>query len=609
MTDLQTPLWNLDTIYSGFKNEDYLKALEDFDNNFTNLKNIFLIAKDTSFNQNDFFYWLLTVLPQWNYFAASFESLSAYAYCTYSVETTNTEYLNNLSNIEKKSLLINELQIYFSDIITKNKDFLHSFCTTFPQYQNYQYIFENIIQEKQHEMSLPEENLAIDMQRTAGDAWSRLHEQIISNLVDNQTNKTFNQLRNEAYSESREVRQTAYKKELNLLEQNKIALAACLNNIKGETLTLNKRRQWQTPIQRACFSSRLSEKTLNALISAIEQSLPFWRDYLNTKAQILNIDKCAFYDLFAPLTPNESSSTKKNNSPEKTWSFKEAKEYIIQKISAFSDDFGNFVKMAFENNWIDAKVRQGKVGGAYCQDFPLQKESRVLSNFTGTFSDITTLAHELGHAFHHWCIKDLDYSLTQYPMTLAETASIFAETILMKDAIENSSGFEKAKLIEMHLQDSCQVLVDILSRFYFEKSVFDCRQTSELSSDDFCSLMLNAQEKTYGSGLSDEKHPYIWAVKSHYYSPHLDFYNFPYAFGLLFATALFNQYQKAKNQNIDFAPIYKSILQNTGSFSCEEVCKKAGFDIENIDFWLSGIESFKLELDELKNYANSLKNN
>ncbi|NLL99883.1 MAG: M3 family oligoendopeptidase [Treponema sp.] len=594
MENLKTPFWNLDTIYSGFQGDDYKAALKNLDEICEKLKTVFLDAKETCFSEKEFFSWLDKNLKVWNKLGALYESLSAFCYCTYSVDTTNTEFLNALNHIEKKYLVVNELDIYWGDILLKNEKYIERIPSHFPQYANYDYIFRKQIEFKKHEMSLIEENLAKDLQSTGGDAWSRLQQQLISNLIDEETGKTFNQLRNEAYAQEREVRKTAYEKELFLLKQNEIAFAACLNNIKGETICLNKRRSWDSALDRSCFASRLNAKTLSALIGAIENSLPFWQDYLHTKARIMNLEKCAFYDLFAPL-PSKKSETY----TEKIWTFPEACKYIIEKFSAFSLDMGNFAKMAFDENWIDATVRKGKVGGAYCQDFPLQKVSRVLSNFTGTFSDITTLAHELGHAYHHWCIKELDYSLTKYPMTLAETASIFAETILIKDAINNATGYEKAKLIEMHLSDSCQVLVDILSRFYFERSVFEERKTTELSAEDFCRLMIDAQNKTYGEGLSEEKHPFIWAVKVHYYSPHLDFYNFPYAFGLLFATALFSRYQKEKS---DFANTYVDILRNTGSFSCEDICKKAGFDIENQDFWQSGIETFFEELKELKEY-------
>ena len=450
-------------------------------------------------------------------------------------------------------------------------------------------------------MERKEESIANDLQRFGGDAWSKLHEQIISNLVDKETGKTFNQLRNDAYSPDRNTRKESYYKEIALLEQNQIAISSALNNIKGATISLNKKRNWgdgfEGAINRSLFSSRLSRKSLDALISAIEDSIPMWQEYLFEKAKALNLkdekgnsEKCSFYDIFAPLITESSDK-------EKDWTYQEAKEFIINKFSEFSSHMGDFVKTAFEENWVDAEIRKGKVGGAFCIDFPLQKVSRVLTNFSGTTSDILTLAHELGHAYHHFCIKDLDYNLCSYPMTLAETASIFSETMVTNSMLKTANLSEKINLLEMHLSDSCQTLLDILSRFYFEKSVFEERENKELVAEDFCRLMNDAQNKTYGNSLTETKHPYLWAVKTHYYSPSLDFYNFPYSFGQLFALGLYSQYKESPKE---FPSQYQELLKNTGSMTCEEVCKLAGFDITTKDFWISGIKELKLEFEEWK---------
>ena len=452
-------------------------------------------------------------------------------------------------------------------------------------------------------MEAKEEALANDLQRFGGDAWSKLHEQIISNMIDKETGKTFNQLRNDAYSPDRNLRKESYYKEIALLEQNQIAISSALNNIKGATNSLNKKRNWgeseNGAINRSLFSSRLSRKSLDSLISAMEEAIPMWQEYLLEKANILNLkdengnpEKCSFYDIFAPIEFETSTEESTSN-----WTYNEAKEFITNEFYKFSSDMGDFVKKAFEENWIDAEIRKGKVGGAFCIDFPLQKVSRVLTNFSGTTSDVITLVHELGHAYHHHCIKELDYNLSSYPMTLAETASIFAETMVTNSMLKSASNLEKVKLIEMHLSDSCQTLLDILSRFYFEKSVFEQRKDKELGAEDFCQLMLDAQNKTYGNSLTDVKHPYLWAVKTHYYSPELDFYNYPYAFGQLFSLGLYSQY---KNNPQEFPKKYQKLLQNTGMMSCEEVCKLAGFDITTKEFWLSGIKEIQKEFEKWK---------
>lgn len=621
MKNNDVPNWNLDSIYKGIDSDEYKKALKDYSSYMEELEQHLKIAEEqTNKKDIDFPSWLDKYLTLFIKFNDLETTLGAYAYIIYSTDTTNTDYLNNMSTIDEMGLRSGQISIRFNSILSKNKESLKNFYKIFPKYCDYEYILGRVIEDTEHQMSAAEENLASDLQRTGGNAWSRLHEQLISNMHD-ENGKTFNELRNDAYSADAKLRKSSWKKEVNLLQQNEIAFAASLNNLKGETVTLNKRRNWNEAIDRAIFSSKLNKETLNALICAIEESLPIWRDYLQTKAMILrkynstesktsgieNHKGIAFYDLFAPLC-NDCSSDK-NSLLSKDYTFEEAKEYILKEYYSFSKDMGDFAKQAFEKNWIDAKVHAGKVGGAYDQDFAKGHQSRILSNFTGAFSDIVTLAHELGHAYHFSCMKDKESIFYNYPMTLAETASTFAETIVKQDAIKSSVGSDKINLIELDLQDTCQVLVDILCRFYFEQSVFEQRQKGELCSEDFCRLMREAQEKSYGNGLNDEessdgkfleRHEYMWAVKSHYYSTDLDFYNFPYAFGQLFAAAL---YEKAKKEGPSFAKTYADLLSETGSMSCEDLCKKAGFDITKKEFWLSGIKMYCDELRILKENA------
>lgn len=598
------PQWDLTKIWQSF-------SCTVYQNSLTELKNLLQqIEHHLQFYLNDFNFFLKTYLDLDNQIGSLFESLYAYSYSVYATDTTNSESLNNMAMLEEIQISIADYQLCFRQILLNKPSDLEEFFIQNNTYQKYRFVLEEEIKLSKHQMERIEESIANDLQRFGGDAWSKLHEQIISNMVDKDTGKTFNQLRNDAYSADRNLRKDSYYKEIALLKQNEIAISSALNNIKGATISLNKKRNWgegfEGAINRSLFSSRLSRKSLDALIGAIEDSIPIWQEYLIEKAKSLNLkdekgnfEKCSFYDIFAPLVLQDSNK-------EKIWTYQEAKEFIIEKFSEFSSHMGDFVKIAFEENWIDAEIRKGKVGGAFCIDFPLQKVSRVLTNFSGSTSDILTLAHELGHAYHHYCIKELDYNLCSYPMTLAETASIFAETMVTNSMLKTASNSEKIKLLEMHLSDSCQTLLDILSRFYFEKSVFEQRENNELGAEDFCRLMNEAQNKTYGDSLTETKHPYLWAVKTHYYSPNLDFYNFPYAFGQLFALGLYSQY---KNNPNGFPLQYQELLKNTGSMTCEEVCKSAGFDITTKDFWLSGVKELKAELEEWKNCLSLAKGN
>ena len=600
-----TPRWNLDSLFSSIDSPEYKNALAEFTAGMENLESLLESARTfiKSAGENfDFPVWLKGFLEADEAVSSLGGTLNAYAYIIYSVDTTNTAFLNNITEVDNLMLRYRQIDLGFKSVLLANSGRLEDFYTRFPEFTEYRYILNETLEETKHQMSAAEENLAGELQQTGGDAWDRLHEQLISNLKDEETGKTFNELRNDAYSADAKTRKLAYQKEITLLKQNEIAFAACLANLKGETLALNRRRKWQKPLDRSLASARLSQKTLDALINAIEESLPMWREYFKLKADFLHkngltesTDKSAlaFYDLFAPM----SLGTENGGLLSKSWTFDEARDYIIERYNSFSPDMGAFAKKAFAENWIDAEVRAGKVGGAYDEDFPLGHQSRIMTNFTGAFSDIITLAHELGHAYHFSCMKGKPAAFFSYPMTLAETASTFAETIVKQDMISKCTESEKIQILDLDLQDVSQVLVDILCRFYFEKSVFEEREKGELNASDFCRLMRDAQEKSYGSGLNSERHEYMWAVKSHYYSTGLDFYNFPYAFGQLFAAGLYARYQK---ESASFAKTYAELLSNTGNMSCEDLCAKAGFDITKKDFWQSGIEMYAKEVAELK---------
>ncbi len=595
----EIPVWNLDTLFKDIKRSEYKKALEDYESCMNGIDSLLSAAQKLSEQvgeQFDFEKWLDSFLTEYNREMHFAKTLGAYAYIIYSTDTINPDFLNNMTAVDKMSIRVSQQQIAFSRLLALHKDKLESFYKNNPQYEEYKFLLNEIIEDTKHQMSPEEEKLASDMNQTGGSAWGMLQEQIISNL-QNKNGKTFNEIRNDAYDANPAVRKEAWQTELELLSQNRIAIAAALNNLKGQTLLLNRRRNWNTALDRALFASRLSRASLDSLIGAIEDSLPMWRTYFTAKASYLRKTGAtksetagtkenpgiAFYDLFAPL-----------GTMQKEWTFSEAREYILKEYYSFSKDMGDFAEKAFASGWIDAKVRTGKVGGAYDEDFPMGHQSRILSNFTGAFSDIITLAHELGHAYHFSCMKEKPALFFDYPMTLAETASTFAETIVKQDMIANSSASDKLQILDLDLQDASQVLVDILCRFYFERSVFEERNETELTADDFCRLMKDAQEKSYGSGLNSERHEYMWAVKSHYYSTDLDFYNFPYAFGQLFAASL---YMQSRKEGASFAKTYSTLLSHTGSMSCEDLCRLAGFDISKKEFWKKGIDMYAKEIE------------
>jgi len=322
------------------------------------------------------------------------------------------------------------------------------------------------------------------------------------------------------------------------------------------------------------------------MITAIYEYLPHFRRYLKKKAELLgHKNGLPFYDLFAPM-----------GSSSKTYTADEAHELLVKVFNEVNPEMGAFIDHAFENRWIDMYPKEGKSGGAFCAGFYDKKLSRILTNFVGSFSDVSTLAHELGHAWHNKCMESVPQLLAGAPMPLAETASIFNETLLSHVVLKDADQETRFSLIENSLMESTQTIVDILSRFLFEKAVFEARKTHIPTAEELNQMMLDAQAEAYGDGLDPEcRHPGMWICKSHYYSVGLHFYNFPYAFGHLFGLGVFGKYLK---EGASFLPKYNALLASCGSAKVYDVAKSVDIDLHSVDYWRSALEVIKKDVDE-----------
>jgi oligoendopeptidase F len=287
--------------------------------------------------------------------------------------------------------------------------------------------------------------------------------------------------------------------------------------------------------------------------------------------------------MFAPVSSNEN-----------VWEYEDAAAFIIKQFGTFSPRLSDFAARAFREHWIDAEPREGKVDGAYCT--PLRKgESRVFANYKASFDGVSTLAHELGHGYHNLNLAQCTMLQRSTPMTLAETASIFCETIIRNAALQNAGRQEQIAILEASLQGACQVVIDITSRFLFEQRLFGQRTQRELSIDELNNLMLEAQRETYGDGL-DEKalHPYMWAMKPHYYSSRLSFYNYPYMFGLLFGLGLYARY---KEDGEKFKSGYDELLSRTGLADAATLAQQFGINIRSVDFWRASFDIIRQDIE------------
>lgn len=559
------PRWDLSPIYPALESEEFQR----------DLKRVVSLSLELEHEIKSPNCDLVEAVHAYELILDYLENLSAYTTCLLTTDTANPAFLKAVNQVEEEALVVQRLEVAFLNFLKREEKKVLELSKEGGPLENYRYVLSVLLEEQTHLMEDSLENLAADLARSGTDAFSRLQEAISSSATEPGDKKTVVQLRNEAFSADRAVRKRAFEQELLVWKTHEVAFAASLNGVKGTTLTLDKARGYATPLERSLTQSRISEEVLTALLTTIEKNLPLFRSYLKAKAKALGLESLAFYDLFSPV-----------GTEGRTYTYTEARDNILQQFSLFSEDMGQFAKEAFEQSWIDAEPRKGKVGGAYDISFPLAKQSRVLANFDGSFNSLSTLAHELGHAYHDSVVLPMSNLLRSYPMTLAETASIFSEYVVFQGALEGCTPAERFTLVEHFLQDATQVCVDILSRFYFESALFEQRKEGELIADELSALMIDAQKKTYGDALS-VYHPYMWAVKGHYYSSDLSFYNYPYAFGQLFGLGLYAQREK---DPANFAAKYRNLLENTGSSSAQDVASILGCNLSSESFWQEGMD-------------------
>ncbi len=435
------------------------------------------------------------------------------------------------------------------------------------------------------------EEWMLKMSLSGGEAFSNLRDKLDATLLVEYRGQKLplSAVRNLAYDPDPLVRKDAYEAELASYVKVEIPMAACLNGIKGEALTVTKAMGFDSVLDRTLFYSHMDRETLDAMLTAMREALPAFRKYLRKKGELLgHKNGLPFYDLFAPIAP-------KGYTP-KTYTIEEAREKLITEMGKFAPEMATFIDHAFEKRWIDVYPKEGKRGGAFCAPIHFMDQSRVLTNFSGSFSDVSTLAHELGHGWHNHCMAGLPACMIDAPMPLAETASIFNETLLVNAAMAQAEKKERFSLLEGNLMETTQTIVDIFSRYLFESAVIELRKERTLSVSELKQLMLDAQDQTYGDGLDPEcRHPYMWACKSHYYSPNLAFYNFPYAFGQLFGAGVFSLYQQ---EGASFVPKYNKLLCSCGSGLVADVAASVGIDVRSVDFWRSSLKVYEREIEE-----------
>lgn len=569
--------YNLDALYKDYESLEFktdFLALDKFINQYQNKKYEYTI-KD-----------LNEIIEIKENYTQTYQKLYSYSYLSKQIDTSNPVHTKYLEQISKK---------YSSHIkyFTEIEDYITSYPNLLEEIKNdeklnqYAFYFFELLENKKYTLHKDVEEAISQMELSGSQAWRSMQQFLTSSITTSFNGKevTLSEIRNYAYDRNPEIRKNAFLCELEMYNQIKDSVAFSINNIKSTAITINKLRGIPSVLDQTLNQSRIKKETLDALLSSIEKYLPVFRKYLKHKASLLgHKNGLPFYDLFATFETN----TKK-------YSIEESKQFLLKHFATFSDDLYQLTKRAYEENWIDFKPRKGKVGGAFCNNLRMIKQSRILTNYDETLSDIVTLAHELGHAYHGLHIENHLPLNQSYTMPVAETASIFNENIILNAALKEASDEEKIFLIESQLQDATQIIVDIYSRFLFEKEVYERRENSFLFADDLAEIMKNAQLKAYGDALDPTTlHPYMWINKPHYYYTNLSFYNFPYAFGGLFAKGLYTIYEKNKD---NFVEDYQKLLQATTVNKVEDVAKIMNIDLTKSDFWEQSLQSFANQID------------
>lgn len=568
--------WSLNELYPSFESKEFKNDLILCDNLIEEINNWSLENLKETNKPVDKIEFFLRKIIKYN---KKITMLMAYSQLRLSVEAKNNEAIKYIEFLEEKQSRIIEPVVKFQKWLGSHDDF-ESIINNSKLTKEHEFYLKELKNRAKYLLSENEEVIISRMSNTGSNAWTKLQQLLTSTLmieIDGE-NVPLSVVRNMAYNEDPEVRKKAYQAEINSYQKIEDSVAASLNAIKGEVITVNRLRGYKSPLEETLIKSRLDSVTLEVMLSAIKENLHYFHKYYRHKAKLLgHKEGLPFYDLFAPVGKSNM-----------TFTYKEAQNFIVENFRTFSNPLANYARKAFDKAWIDAEPREGKRGGAFCYNLHPIGESRILTNFTGSFSDVTTLAHELGHGYHGYCLMNKSILNSNYPMPLAETASIFCETIVERAAFKKANIKDAFVILENSISSAGQVIVDIYSRYLFESKLFKKRKKSSLSVDELKSLMIEAQKEAYGDGL-DQKylHPYMWICKPHYYSANLNYYNFPYAFGLLFGKGLYNEYLKRGN---DFVGIYDKLLSATGDHSVTKVAKLINIDINSKEFWLDSLQ-------------------
>ncbi len=586
------PHWDMSVIYPALDSESFDAGYQGWLDSITQLNELFDEHQIDRVNAHTFSEETLVsfekIVEGVNQVLSDFTTLRAYIYGFIATDSRNTLAQAKNSELQpyqaKLSLLSTRLTAWIGsldvDALIQNSSVA----------ADHAYMLRRAKKQAKHLMSPIEEALASDLQVTGGSSWTRLFSTYASQLTvkveldGTEQEMPLTAAQNLMYNTDRTVRRHAYEQILKKLEETAVPMAACLNAIKGETLTLVYRRGWESPLDMVLFNNAIDRPTLDAMMTATKNAFPDFRRYLRARARALGLPVLAWYDRVVPLGKGNIS-----------WAYDDATQFVTEQFKTYSPKLAGLATRAFSEGWIDAEPRAGKRGGAFCMGLR-GEESRILSNFEPGFTSVGTLAHELGHAYHNMNLAKRTRLQRSTPMTLAETASTFCQKIVENAALAKAGAQDQLIILDGLLEYAARVVLGASSNFLFEQRLFEKRDKRDLSVEELCALDVEAQREGTGDAVDPEQlHPYRWTYVPHYYVA--TYYNFPYTFGLLFGLGLYAQYQ----QNPDgFRGSYDNLLSSTGMGNAAELATKFGIDLRDSAFWESSLDILRRDIDRFE---------
>ncbi|MFE3973044.1 MULTISPECIES: M3 family oligoendopeptidase [unclassified Peribacillus] len=488
-----------------------------------------------------------------------------------------------LSKLDEKLIQLDEA--FFKEILEKEP------------LNELKFVLDERRERAKEKLSVKEESLITQLSMDGFEGWSQMYDTIVSSMTipHKGENLSVGQAANKFSDPDGKARKELFTAWEQAWGGKSDLFARTLNHLAGFRLSVNDKRGWDDILKEPLEIGRMKKETLESMWNVIaDHKEPLVR-FLQRKAELLDLDKLSWADLDAPLAVTAES---------KVMDYQEGADFIIQQFSKFGSQLANFTQKAFEDSWIEAEDRPGKRPGGFCTGFPLNKQSRIFMTYSGTPSNVSTLAHELGHAFHSYAMREIHPLNRSYAMNVAETASTFAEMVVSDAAVkEAASEEEKLVLLEDKIQRSVTLLMNVHARFLFETRFYDERKQGYVSAERLNELMVDAQKEAYGDALSDYN-PTFWASKLHFYITGVPFYNFPYTFGYLFSLGI---YANALKEPAGFEEKYIALLKDTGSMKVEDLADKhLGVDLTTRDFWEEAVNACMKDVEEFMRLTDPL---